>query len=391
MQSRSPLDYGAATSRAGNNLPEPATPDLARRRLLQAGAASLLTLGASRALAADAQPGKALIAAARKEGTLTVYTSSEMAMTEKWCGLFTHTYGVPVKVVRGPGYPIFDRWLNEERVGRHIMDVMQLSDPTLLDSAFKQGFIATYKPAADTAIYPEMKHSGVWYALRAGTMGIGYNAHLVNATDEQFLHTAGWDALTDPRWKGRCATTAAGSGGSTYAYNFMFMVALKQQYGLPFLRKWAANKPDVYISKPPLFDRLAAGQYAIGDEATSTDMNLLYLKGAPVRWVYPTPTPTILTAQAISSHAPHPNAARLFSEWCLGVVGQTAWMQYESALPSRPDVEDPRKAKKQAWFADPWYSDPKTLYLAYLRNPAFADPAKPLIHEWNKIFGYDQA
>jgi hypothetical protein len=54
-------------------------------------------------------------------------------------------------------------------------------------------------------------------------------------------------------------------------------------------------------------------------------------------------------------------------------------------------VVDPRKAKKQAWFADSWYSEPKTLYIDYLRDPAFADPTKPLIPEWNKIFGYDQA
>jgi ABC-type Fe3+ transport system substrate-binding protein len=168
----------------------------------------------------------------------------------------------------------------------------------------------------------------------------------------------------------------------------MFMKTLKDQYGVPFMEKWAANKPEIYISKPPLFDRLAAGQYAIGDEATSTDMNLQYLKGAPVRWVYPEPTPTILTSQSISSHAPHPNAARLYTEWCLSLVGQTAWMEFESAVPSRADVVDPRKEKKEAWFADSWYSDPKTLYLAYLRDPAFGDPAKPLIAEWNKIFGY---
>jgi iron(III) transport system substrate-binding protein len=393
MKNKIPLDFGVAESRATVSALEFSAPanGIARRRLLQIGATSLLTLGAFHAKAADAPPSSALVSAARKEGTLTLYTSSEMAMTQKWCGQFTDTYGVSVKVVRGPGYPIFDRWLNEERVGRHFADVMQLSDPTLLDMAFKQGFIATYKPVADSAIYPEMQSSGVWYALRASTMGIGYNSNVVNAADEQFLHTAGWNALTDPRWKGRCATAAAGSGGSTYAYNFMFMVALKEQYGLPFLHKWAANKPDVYISKPPMFDRLDAGQYAIGDEATSTDMTLLYLKGAPVRWVNPDPTPTILTAQCISSHAPHPNAARLFTEWCLGVAGQTAWMQFESTLPSRPDVVDPRKAKKQAWFADSWYSEPKTLYIDYLRDPAFADPTKPLIPEWNKIFGYDQA
>jgi len=54
-------------------------------------------------------------------------------------------------------------------------------------------------------------------------------------------------------------------------------------------------------------------------------------------------------------------------------------------------VVDPRKAARQAWFGESWYSDPKTLYLDYLKDPAFADPAKPLIAAWNAIFGYGEA
>jgi hypothetical protein len=75
----------------------------------------------------------------------------------------------------------------------------------------------------------------------------------------------------------------------------------------------------------------------------------------------------------------------------LSVPGQTAWLKYESSGPTRPDVVDPRKANKRDWFAEPWYTDPKTLYLDYLTEPAFADPAKPLIAAWNKIFGYGDA
>jgi ABC-type Fe3+ transport system substrate-binding protein len=367
------------------------TRSLGRRQLLRAGAGALAALGAARAFADEPAPDPALIAAARQEGTLTIYTPSEIGMMVNWCASFTQAYGVQVKAVRGPGYPMFDRWLNEERVGRHFADIMQSSDPTLLDSAFKLGFLANYKPAADAAVFPTMKRSGVWYALRAGYMGIAYNTTRVSADDEHFIQTHGWDTLADPRWNGRCATAAAASGGSTYAYTYMFLTGLKDRYGEPFLRKWAANKPEIYISKPPLFDRLAAGQYAIADMATQADVESLYLKGAPVRWVYPDPTPTILTSQGVSAHAPHPNAARLFAEWALSVPGQTAWLQYESSAPSRPDVVDPRKTGKQAWFKEPWYAEPKTLYLSYLTEPAFADPAKPLIPIWNGIFGYGDA
>jgi ABC-type Fe3+ transport system substrate-binding protein len=362
-----------------------------RRRLLQAGLCSWAALRTHSGFGAEAMPDKALVAAARKEATLTLYTAAEIGMVASWSAVFTRTYDVQVKTVRGPSYPMFDRWLNEERVGRHFADVVQISDPTLLDQAYAQGFIAAYTPQADGAIYPAMKRIGVWYGAHVGYLGIAYNTQRTTADDEQFLHSRGWDALADPRWKGRCATTAAGSGGSTYAYDFMFMVSLKDRYGEPFLRKWAANHPEIYISKPPVFDRLAAGQYAIADEASGSDLNALFLKGAPVRWVFPDPTPGVLTSQSISAHAPHPSAARLFTEWSLSAAGQSAWLAYESSTPSRPDVVDPRKTNRQAWFAEPWYSDPKTIYLDYLTNPAFADPTKPLIAAWNAIFGYDGA
>jgi hypothetical protein len=51
-------------------------------------------------------------------------------------------------------------------------------------------------------------------------------------------------------------------------------------------------------------------------------------------------------------------------------------------------VIDPRKAAKQDWFGESWYADPASLYLSYLKEPAFADPKKPLIAVWNGIFGY---
>ena len=165
METSTP-DSGAAVPRLASR-PKAAAHDgvMGRRQLLRAGVGSLIALGAHHAFAADPTPDEALVEAARKEGTLTIYTPSEIGMMVNWCASFTQSYGVQAKVVRGPGYPMFDRWLNEERVGRHFADVIQTSDPTLLDNASTHGFVATYKPAADPAIYPHMKRSGVWYAL----------------------------------------------------------------------------------------------------------------------------------------------------------------------------------------------------------------------------------
>jgi ABC-type Fe3+ transport system substrate-binding protein len=116
-------------------------------------------------------------------------------------------------------------------------------------------------------------------------------------------------------------------------------------------------------------------------------MGGFYLKGAPIRWVFPDPTPANLTVQTISAKAPHPNAARLFQDWAASAEGQAAWFKVAGVASARADTIDPRKAAKADWYREDWYADPKELYIDYLSDPGYVDPAKPIIAEWNQIFG----
>ena len=363
---------------------------LTRRGLL--GASAIGALGLSRVAraqgAADAPLDPKLIKAAQEEGTLSYYHNSDIDPTALWTAAFTKATGVKTRNMRLPSYPLYDRWLNEERVGRHVADLIQITDPTLLSLAAKQGFIANYNPAGGAQIDASLKEDGVWYALTIDTMGIGYNATKVTPEEEKLLHDGGWDALADPRWKGRFGTATPASGGSSYAFCYMFLVALKDRYGEAWFRKLAANAPDIYASKAPLFERLSAGEYAIMDQGSQGTLTDLYLKGAPVRWVFPSPTPAAATVQSISAKAPHPNAARLFQEWSVTAEAETLWLSYVGAVASRRDVVDPRKRDHKNWFAQSWYADPTMIYDAYLKDPAFADPKKPVISMWNDIFGY---
>ena len=358
------------------------------RRGLVAGAALGLAGVRPANAAPDAPPSAELVKAAKAEGTLAYYHNSDIDTTATWTAAFTKTYGVPTKNMRLPSYPLYDRWLNEERVGRHVADLIQITDPTLLSAAAKQGFIADYKPAGGAQIHPGLKEDGVWYALTVDYMGIGYNGSKVTPEEEKLLHDSGWDALADPRWKGRFGTATPASGGSSYAFCYMFLVALKDRYGEAWFKKLAANAPDIYASKAPLFERLAAGEYAIMDQGSQGTLTDLYLKGAPVRWVFPAPTPAAATVQSISAKAPHPNAARLFQEWSVTAEAEALWISLVAAGSTRDDVVDPRKRDRKDWFAQRWYADPVKIYDEYLKDPGFADPKKPVIAQWNEIFGY---
>ncbi len=362
-----------------------------RRKLLRVAAAlpaGILLPRFAHAQNSAAAISETLVKEAQREGAISYYHNSDIDVTANWTAAFTRKYGIPVKNMRLPSYPLYDRWLNEERVGRHIADLIQITDPTLLSAAAKLGFVAKYVPAQSDAIDNAMKEDGVWYTLFTDFMGIGYNPKKMTPDEEKLIQTGGWDVLGDPRWKGRFGTATPASGGSSYAFCYMFLVTLKDRYGIEFFRKMAANKPDIYASKAPLFDRLAAGEYALMDQGSQGTLTDLYKKGSPVRWVFPAPTPIVVNVQSISAHAPHPNAARLLQEWSITAEAQTEWMKHIAAGGSRPDVVDPRAAAHQDWYAEPWYHDPTKLYTDYLKDPAFADPKKPVIAEWNEIFGY---
>jgi iron(III) transport system substrate-binding protein len=329
---------------------------IGRRTVLKAGAA--LVGGA--ALGSDLRSGafaqgrqevipEALITAAKKEGTLTYYHTTAIDVTNSWTGAFTKKYGIETQNVRGPSYPLFERWLNESRVGKHIADVMQITDNVLIEAAHKEGWIANYKPVADPAIRPSMKREGIWYTLFVNAMGIMYNTNRVTPEEEKMILTGGWDVLTDPRWKGRYATATPASGGSSFSFCYMFQRAMKDRYGEPFLKKLAANQPVIYQSKAPMYDRMAAGEHAIADQASQSDMGLFYIKGAPVRWVFPDPTPANLTIQSVTSKGPNPNAARLFQEWAMSKEGQAEWFKFAGTSSAREDTVDPRVAAKTDW------------------------------------------
>ncbi len=329
-----------------------------------------------------------LVRAAQKEGVLSYYHNSDIGPTGLWTEAFSKRFGVQMKNMRLPSYPLFDRWLNEARVGRHLADLIQITDPTLLSHANRLGFVANYAPDGGRAIPADLKEEGVWYGLFTDPMGIGYNARNITPDEEKLIQTGGWDALADPRWKGRFGTATPASGGSSYAFCYMFLVTLRGRYGQPWFAKLAANKPDIYASKAPLFERLAAGEYAVMDQGSTGTLSDYYLKGALIRWAFPTPTPISMTSQSVCKNAPHPNAARLFQEWCTTAEGQAEWLRHTIAGATRPDVTDPRRATKADWYSEPWFREPTELYTSYLKDEAFADPKKPVIAEWNEIFGY---
>src|SRR5258708_2812875 len=162
-------------------------PGLTRRVLL--GAA--LTMPALISARAQSKLGitDELVKAAQKEGALSYYHNSDIGPTGQWTEIFAKKFGIQMKNMRLPSYPLFDRWLNESRVGRHLADLIQITDPTLLSYADRLGFVAHYTPEGGAAIPAHLQQDGTWYGLFTHPTGIGHNAQWGHPKKESVYQT----------------------------------------------------------------------------------------------------------------------------------------------------------------------------------------------------------
>jgi iron(III) transport system substrate-binding protein len=88
-----------------------------RRALLQLGAAALAAPSLLRSRAAYAASDPALIEAAKKEGTVSLYSSASTGPSNAAAETFKKAYGIDVQVYRGEGRPAASRRAHHRGTG----------------------------------------------------------------------------------------------------------------------------------------------------------------------------------------------------------------------------------------------------------------------------------
>jgi ABC-type Fe3+ transport system substrate-binding protein len=295
----------------------------------------------------------ALYDAAKKEGSVTWYGGFPPDVMKSIMDEFAKKYpGIAVDPVRLVSVQQFQRFQQESQAGQGVTDLVYL-DTWSIDALAKQGFIAEWVPPTADKVPPDGRVGNYAYIQAYAASAIAYNANKV--TPEEVEKLRDWKGILDPVFKGRFSV-ANQSCSTCYTPLHMFLdPALKDKYGEQFLRDIAAQKPHVYAEINLAVDRVAAGEEDIvycclwGALA-----NARYVKGAPIRWIFPTPTPVApQNFIAVSALAPHPNAARLFMNWWISADGLRAQQKYFGDGSALAGVSDDMPAVKEAWYKPP--------------------------------------
>jgi putative spermidine/putrescine transport system substrate-binding protein len=275
-----------------------------------------------------------LVAAAKKEGELTI-----IAVPHDWCGYgtiidsFKAKYGLKLNELNpdgGSGDEVEAIKANKGNMGPQAPDVIDVG-LAFGPSSKKDGLIQPYKVSTWDSIPDDQKDAeGYWYGDYYGVLAYEVNKDMIKNIP------ADWSDLLKPEYKGQVALDGD-PRASNESIQSVFASGLSSvggdigkapDAGLQFFKK--LNEAGNFVPIAGGASTLAQGTtpivirwdyLALGDRDTlagNPDVAVVVPKTGIVAGVY---------VQAISAYAPHPNAAKLWMEHLYSDESQLTWLK----------------------------------------------------------------
>jgi iron(III) transport system substrate-binding protein len=276
------------------------------------------------------------LAEAQREGKIVWYTGAALFTAERVARLFEQAYpGLKVEFHRSGSERILQRLMQEAAAGIKNADVFNSSDVGHYVLLKKKGMLAKYTPAGAERFSEGFRDpDGIAFGWRAFPIVISYNSKLLTSGDAP----KAWKDLLDPKWKGKLVTAHPGYSGSIATY----MLALVNLYGWDYFKQLAQNKPHLTQSVHDPAQVVAAGERVVGANGAEYFLYSQRKKGNPIGIVYPQDgMPLVVSPSAITSFAPHPMAARLFTDFIFTKDVQQFLADSEGLYVPHPEVTYP--------------------------------------------------
>jgi iron(III) transport system substrate-binding protein len=255
--------------------------------------------------------------AAKREGSLMMYSTYETTSLRAIVNQFTADTGIKVETLRLTTEPMFVRVTAEFTAHRLAADWVDTSDLTLTAKLADQGVFRPYRTPSIDALEPVLHDAGGrWYSIIRGIMATAYNSAVVKPEDAPKT----WNDMLDPKWKGKIGMPNIEAGGTAYSMFFF----LRQRYGLAYWEKLATQNVRIEPSAAPVLTDLSRGETSVALQGVDSTMAGIG-QGAPVKPVLPPEgVPAYTVSGGISVMAPHPHAAEVFMNWITSKRGSAA-------------------------------------------------------------------
>ncbi|HEY4317582.1 MAG TPA: extracellular solute-binding protein [Herbaspirillum sp.] len=250
-----------------------------------------------------------LIDGARKEGSLSLYTSMTNKDIAQVTQAFEKKYGVKVTFWRGSAQKVLQRTVTEAQATHYEADVIQA--PALVMEALHQENLLRKvdSPYLKDMIPAALQPHRTWTSLRAYVFVQAYNTKLVSR--DELPKT--FEDLLNPRWKGRL-----GAEAKAQEWFRMELQQMGEEKGAAFFRQLVAgNGVSVRSGNSLLNNLVVSGEVPFALSVYSYMPEKAKAGGAPIDFIALKPTIGYTDGIGIAQHVAHPHAAMLFFDFML--------------------------------------------------------------------------
>ena len=286
--------------------------------------------------------------AARQEGKVVVTGPPDAQVRKLLPEAFKKRYGIAMEYQSARGSDSANKMRSERAAGIYTADAALAGSNTMFTVMLREKMLAPLRPEL---ILPEVtedknwKRGSIWfvdpeeqYVLRL--FSTVNEAFWINTKEVKAGELRKVQDLLNPRWKGKIAfmdPTVAGTGANQAANLYAI-------FGADFVKKLFIDQQTTFSrERRQLTDWLARGTYHVAFGAEDGELQRLRQEGLPVDSVHGLEDmPGSLSGGnqvALYSHAPHPNAARVFVNWMASKEGSEIYGRALNMVPVRTDID----------------------------------------------------
>ncbi len=298
----------------------------------QPSAAAIAMAATTAALAHLSGPDrlKKLTEGARKEGTVSIYTSMPVDDVAALTTVFEQKYGVKAKVWRSGSEKILQRGLLETKANRFEVDIFETNSPEMEVLAREKVLQECKSPFLADLIPQALPSHREWIATRLNIFTCAYNTKLVRK--EELPKT--YQDLLDPKWKGKLAVEADDSDWLAET-----VMKMGEDKGIALFKE-IARKNGVTVRKGHtlLANMVASGEVPLALTLYNYKVEQMKNAGAPMDWFALEPTVARPNAIGVARCSPHPHAAILYQDFELSdgqaILGKRDFIPVSTKVPS---------------------------------------------------------
>lgn len=286
----------------------------------------LALLAAAAALPAPVRAQDAgLVDAARKEGKLSIYATTDAAEAAPMLDAFKRQYPfIAVEYADQNSTELYNKFVAEAAANSGTADLLWSSAMDLQVKLVQDGYAQAYKSTERAALPDWAVWQDMAYGITAEPIAIVYNTRLVPEGEVPRTRADLMKLLADPKYKGK--VTSYDPERSGVGFLFITQDAVQDGEIVPKLAKaLGAAGAKFYTSSGAMMERILSGEHLVGFNMIGSYAVSRRAKDPTMGVVLPTDWTLVMSRVAfIPKGARNPASAKLMLDFMLSKPGQAA-------------------------------------------------------------------